>query len=610
MILAALLMVGEVSIDLIQPSLMSRIVDEGVLGLYNNGAGDLSLIIQLGLRMIVLVLFGCLCGSLNSVFCQIACQNAGNLIRKDCFRSIMKFSFPQTEHFGTGSLVTRITNDITQIQNFLSTFIRGMIRTGMFLCGSIFFMFRINRQFGLIVFCAAPVIIACMAVCLIKANPLFFKMQEQLDRVNTIMQEDVSGIRIIKACVKEGHERIRFGKANDALVHTQLRVLIIFAFMNPVVNAVLYIVIAFLLMVGSYQVGAGTITPGNIMAGITYATQLLNGMLMLIMLFQNFSRGLVSWRRVREVLESEPDIRDGDTQNAGQDRDGDMQDAGQEIENTVIQTAGDGMNDRHLQTAVQKIRKGNAQTPFIEFCDVSFRYPESSNMVLKHINLSVRRGETLAVMGATGCGKTTLVSLIPRFYDVTEGTVQINGTDVREYNLKELRGRISFVLQKNELFSEPVRDNIAWGDPGASETAIRAAAKTAQAEEFIDSLPDGYETAVAERGMNFSGGQKQRLSIARAVLKPSEILIFDDATSVLDLKTEANLHEALQKERPHTTRILVAQRIATVRRADRIAILENGTISACASHEELMKSSQTYRDIYYSQTGKEETPYE
>ncbi len=567
MIFAALLMVGEVWIDLIQPNLMSRIVDEGVLGLYNDNVGDLNIIVRLGLRMVALVLFGCLCGSLNNVFCQIACQNTGNLIRKDCFHNIMTFSFPQTERFGTGSLVTRLTNDITQIQSFLSTFIRGLIRTAMFLCGSIFFMFRINVQFGLIVLCAAPFIIACMAVCLIRANPLFSRLQEQLDRVNSIMQEDVSGIRIIKDCVKEGYERLRFGKANEALVGTQLRVLIIFAFMNPIVNAVLYIVIAVLLLAGSYQVDAGTVTPGNIMAGITYATQLLNGMLMLIMLFQNFSRGIVSWRRVKEILQSEPEIRDGESGSA---------------------------------EAMMK-----SCSAIIEFRDVSFRYPGSSRLILEHINLSVCRGETLAIMGATGCGKTTLVSLIPRFYDVTEGAVLVNGTDVREYRLKELRENISFVLQKNELFSESVRDNIAWGDPEASDTSVRAAAKTAQAEGFIVSLPEKYDTIVAERGMNLSGGQKQRVAIARAVLKPAEILIFDDSTSALDLKTEANLYDALEKEKPQSTRILVAQRIATVRRADRIAILENGTISACACHEELMQISQTYRDIYYSQIGEE-----
>ncbi|MCD7864894.1 MAG: ABC transporter ATP-binding protein, partial [Clostridiales bacterium] len=353
MILAALLMVGEVYIDLIQPNLMSRIVDEGVLGLYHDGVADLELIVQLGFRMIVLVLIGCACGSLNNVFSQIACQNTGNMIRKDCFHRIMTFSFSQTERFSTGSLVTRITNDITQIQNLLSTFIRGLIRTAMFLCGSIFFMFRIHTRFGLIVLCATPFIIICMAVCLMKANPLFSRLQEQLDQVNSIMQEDVSGIRIIKACVKEGYEKLRFGKANDELVRTQLHVLIIFAFMNPVVNAVLYIVIAVLLLAGSYQVDAGTITPGNIMAGITYATQLLNGMLMLIMLFQNFSRGIVSWRRIRDVLTSEPEICGAEKYT--------------------------GNEDMHSGTQDEK-------SPLIEFRDVSFRYPESSDMVLEHIN--------------------------------------------------------------------------------------------------------------------------------------------------------------------------------------------------------------------------------
>ncbi len=573
MIMAAILMVGEVLMDLIQPSLMSRIVDEGVLGVSNNGVGDPDLIISLGIRMIVLVLFGAFCGSMNNVFTQLACQNIGNLIRKDCFHNILMFSFPQMERIGTGSLVTRVTNDITQIQNFLSTFIRSLIRTGMFLCGSIFFMFRINTRFGLIVLSSVPFIILCMAVCLFKANPLFLRLQEQLDEVNSIIQEDVAGIRIIKACVREGYERLRFGKANTALVKTQLRVLLIFAFMNPVINALLYIVIAFLLWFGSYEVGAGTVTPGNIMAAITYATQLLNGMMMLIMLFQNFSRGIVSWRRVNEILTDEPEIRES----------------------------------ANIRVPSPDENRDTTGDPIIEFRDVSFRYQDSCNLILNHLNLTVYKGETVALMGATGCGKTTLASLIPRFYDALDGSFLVDGVDVRDYNLRELREKISFILQKNELFSETIRENIAWGKPEASDDEIHSASKTAQAEEFIVSLSDGFETVVAERGMSLSGGQKQRIAIARAILKPADLLIFDDSTSALDLKTESCLYKALEAEKPQAARLIIAQRIATVRRADRIAILENGSISACGSHEELMRDSQTYRDIYYSQLGEEGT---
>lgn len=272
-ILAGLFMIGEVLMDLVQPGIMSQIVDDGVLGLNNNGVSDLSLIWKLGLQMIGFVLLGGLCGSLNNVFVHMSGQNIGNEIRKDCFRQIMTFSFPQLDQFGTGSLVTRVTNDITQVQNFVSQFVRGMIRTSMLMFGSMYCMFRLNRDFGLIVLCAFPLIVGCLAFCMAKANPLFSKLQAQLDSINAIMQEDVSGIRIIKACVREIYEKARFGKANDALIKTQLRVLVIFAFMNPVINALMYIVVAIILLAGSFEVGSGGTTPGSIMAAITYTTQ-------------------------------------------------------------------------------------------------------------------------------------------------------------------------------------------------------------------------------------------------------------------------------------------------------------------------------------------------
>ena len=547
-VIAALFMVCEVLMDLLQPEIMSRIVDDGVLGRQTGGVGDMRLIWELGIQMIVLVIFGGLCGSLNNMFVHMSAQNIGNEIRKDCFRKIMTFSFPQVDSFGTGSLVTRVTNDITQVQNFVSLFVRGMIRTSMLMFGSIYFMFRLNRQFGLVVLCAFPFIVGCLAICLGKANPLFAKLQAHLDKINAIMQEDVSGIRMIKACVREIYEKIRFGKANDELIKTQLQVLTIFAFMNPIMNALMYIVVAVLLMLGSYEVGQGITTPGTIMAAITYSTQLLNGILSLTMLFQNISRGIASLKRVKEVLHSQPELEDGSF---------------------------DGNTDVRGQ---------------IEFRNVSFSYPGSSQVVLKNINLTVHPGETVAIMGTTGCGKSSLVNLIPRFYDVTEGAVLVDGVDVREYNQTALRDKIAIALQKSELFSTFIAENISWGKPGAEESAIREAAKVAQAADFIESTPDGYETAVAERGMSLSGGQKQCISIARAILKGAEILIFDDSTSALDLKTEANLYAALNDTNPDSTKIIIAQRIASVRRADRIVVLENGTIGACGTHDELMRT--------------------
>lgn len=566
-VLAGLFMIGEVSMDLVQPGIMGQIVDDGVLGLQNGGSGSMHLIWILGLQMIGLVLFGGLCGALNNVFVHMSGQNIGNEMRKDCFRKIMTFSFAQVDSFGTGPLVTRVTNDITQVQNFVSQFVRGMIRTAMLMFGSIYCMFRLNRDFGLIVLCAFPLIVGCLVLCVAKASPLFTKLQAQLDQINTILQEDISGIRIIKACVQEIYEKARFGKANDALIKTQLQALVIFAFMNPVINALMYLVVGVILLAGSYEVRSGATTPGSIMAAITYTTQLLNGILMLVMLFQNISRGAASWKRVKAILQSETQLKDGPF---------------------------NGQNERQGE---------------IEFRDVSFAYPGSSQTVLDHISLKIRPGETIAIMGATGCGKTTLTQLIPRFYDTSGGTVLVDGIDVRRYQLKALREKVAVVLQKSELFSATIRENIAWGAPGAGSDAICAAAAAAQASDFIAAMPDGYDTKVTERGTSLSGGQKQRLSIARAILKQAEILIFDDSTSALDLKTEAKLYAALQKASPQSTKIIVAQRIASVRRADRIVVLENKTIAACGTHDELLASCAAYRDIFHSQIGEEDEDF-
>lgn len=361
-IAAGLFMMGEVLMDLIQPGMMSRIVDSGVLGVNNAGAPNLHLIWMLGLQMIGLVLLGGICGSLNNIFVHIFSQNIGNEIRKECFRRIMAFSFPQLDRYGAGSLVTRVTNDITQVQTFVSLFARGMIRTLLLTFGSMYFMFRLNLHFGLIVLCSFPFLVGVIVFCLWKANPLFPKLQAELDTMNAIMQEDVSGIRIIKACVRETYEKLRFGKANNELIKTQLKTLVIFAFMNPITNALMYVAVTVILLVGAHEAGSGSTTPGTVMAAVTYTTQMLNGILMLVMLFQNISRGITSWKRVKEVLESVPELMDGSFGGAA------------------------------------KVQGE------IEFRDVSFTYPGSSKSVLSHINLTIHRGETLAIMGATGCG--------------------------------------------------------------------------------------------------------------------------------------------------------------------------------------------------------------
>ncbi len=542
------------------PRLMGLIVDEGVLGLSNGGVGDVSLVMRTGARMIGLVLFGCLCGILSGVFANLCSQNFGNDVRKAAFRRVMALSFEQTDRFSTGSLITRVTNDITQIQNLVTQCIRGFVRTFLLFAGGIVCMLSLHLSFGVVVACAMPLIVLCVLFFIGRANPLFAVLQEKLDRLNNVMQENVAGTRVVKAYVREAYEKERFGAANDGLVETQLRVLLLFSYMTPIMNMILNVSVVAVIKVGALQVGAGNVTPGDVMAAVTYISQILNAVMRVNMIFQMVSRGVASGRRVKEVLDCEPAIRDGGFDEAA------------------------------------------AVRGKVEFRDVSFSYPGAGGeRVLSHLNLTIYPGETFGVLGATGCGKSTLVSLIPRFYDATEGQVLVDDVDVRDYTLSALRGRIAVALQKSEIFSTTIGENIAWGDPAASEEQIRRAADAAQATEFIDAKKGGLDERVAQGGHSLSGGQKQRVAIARAVLKNAEILIFDDTTSALDLKTEAKLYEALKREYAGTTKILIAQRIASVKDADRIAVIDNGRLAACGSHEELMENSEIYRDIYDSQ---------
>lgn len=563
-IFAALCMFTEVIISLIQPELMSVIVDKGVLGADNGGVSDLTFVWSTGLQMLGFVAAGGLCGIVNNIFFHVASQNIGNDMRKDAFARVMSFSFSQLEGFGTGSIITRITNDINQVQNCIAQFFRGLIRTSMLTVGSLYFMFRLDVKFGVIVLCVVPLIALVLYFCLHRANPRFFTLQAQLDKVNSVMQEDISAIRIIKACVREEYESVRFGRANSELIKTQLGVLTIFAFMNPTVNLLINLIITLIFAFGAREVNLGATTPGSIMAAVTYATMLLNGIMGLTMVAQNISRGAASWTRVSEILYSEPWMKDGGF-------DGD--------------TATHGA---------------------LELKNVSFSYPSGATPVLENVNLSVNAGETLAILGQTGCGKTTLINLIARFYDVTEGAVLIDGVDVRRYNMDALRDKIAVITQESQLFSMSIKDNIAWGKPDAGDDEIVTAARDAQADDFISARPLGYDSPVAERGSSFSGGQKQRISIARALLKNADIIIFDDSTGALDLKTEAELYKAVDVRFPNSTKIIVAQRIATARRADRIAVLADKGVAAIGTHAELMAHSPIYREIYKSQFGEEE----
>ena len=564
-LLAAGFMVAEVYVDIYQPRLMAEIVNEGILGLSNGGNPNLSLIVSTGIRMLLVVLAGGLFGILSAVFTNMTGQGCGNEIRKLCFERIMHFSFDQTDDFSTGSLITRITNDVTQVQSLIMQMIRGLVRCLMFFIGGTAALLSLDLSFGVIIACAFPVILIDIIFVVWRTNPLFTVLQESLDKLNSIIQENVTGIRVVKAFIQEKNEEKRFENANRDLVETQFNVQMLLSFLRPVMNIVLNIAVVGIIYVGSIQVQEGSVAPGMVMAAITYISQILNGMMMLAMIFQTISRGLASARRLQEVIDTESGIR-----------------------KEALPSEGDGS-------------RGS-----VRFENVRFIYEDNGAEVLHDINLSIAPGETLAIIGSTGSGKSTLVNLIPRFYDPAEGRVLVDGIDVRAYDPAELRKKVTFCLQKSEFFSTTIRENIALGDPNADEAAIRKAAAAAQADNFIMAQADGYDTAVAERGMSLSGGQRQRVAIARALLKKGEILILDDVTSALDLKTEAALYAALARDYSDVTKIIIAQRIASVRNADRIVVLDGGTIAACGTHAELMQSSPIYRDIYDSQLKEED----
>lgn len=559
-LLAPVFMIGEVSMDLLQPELMSRIIDDGVLGLNNGGVGNLNTVITIGLKMIGFVALGGICGIMSGVFANLCAQQFVNDVRKAVFKRIMEFSFEQTDKFSTGSLITRVTNDITQLQNFVMQCLRGFVRTSMLFIGGIACMVSLNMEFGIIIACALPFVAVCVVYFIAKANPKFTVLQKKLDKVNNVMQENVSGARVVKAYVKEDYETERFEKANNELVSTQLDVLLLLSYMTPIMNIILNLSVVAVIKVGGIQVSAGSATPGNVMAAITYCSQVLNAVMRMTMIFQTASRGIASKKRVMEIINCDPAIKSG---------------------------------TYNKETAV----KGK-----VEFKNVSFAYPGMDNEnVIENFNLVINPGETIGILGATGCGKSSLVNLIPRFYDVTKGEVLIDDVNVKDYDLQVLRDKVSIALQKPEIFSTTIAENIAWGDDSADIEKIRQAADIAQATEFIDNRTDGMDTQVSQGGHSLSGGQKQRVAISRAVLKNSEILIFDDATSALDLKTEADLYSELSVKKYDVTRIIIAQRIASVKNADRIVVMDNGRLADVGSHSELIKTSEIYKDIYESQ---------
>lgn len=553
-VLTPLSMVGEVLGDLLQPKLMSKIVDDGVLG------QDMDLIIRTGLLMLLVLIGGGACGIAASAFGGIASQSFSRDLRVDVFKRVMGLSFEQTDKFTTGSLVTRLTADITAIQQMVDFLLRMLVRDSLLFFGGIIMMLTLNVRFGIIILCALPVEIIMMIVILKKANPYYSIVAKRLDSVNSVVQENVTGARVVKAYVREDSEEKRFDDANISLMESNLRVQTLMAILQPLLMIILNLSVIAVIVIGGWQVQAQAMKVGEVMAAITYLTQVLQGVMMMSMMFQTLAKASASANRLREVLETDPVIKSGSV----------------------------SLSDKTGGT--------------VSFKNVSFSYPETKGRpVISDFTLDIKSGESVAILGATGSGKSSLVNLIPRFYDCTAGEVLVDGVNVKDCKLDELRKKVGIVLQKSELFSGTVEDNIKWGDKNATHEEVISAAQAAQADEFIQKIPAGYEGMIAEKGASLSGGQKQRLSISRAVLKKPEILILDDSTSALDLGTEAKLRAEIDRKMNGTTLIIIAQRIQSVKSCDRIAVLDHGRLCACDTHENLLKTCEVYQDIYASQ---------
>ncbi len=552
-IMSPIFMMAEVIADLYQPKLMADIVDKGVL------EGNLNLIFRVGLIMLFIAILGAFSGICASAFSGVASQNYSNDLRNKVFSQVMNLSLEQTDQYTTGSLITRLTNDIVATKNFIDMALRLFVRTSFMFLGGIVMTLTLDINFGLVLICVFPVQFLILWIVLSKSSFLYSVVQKKLDKLNLVVQENIIGARVVKLFVREKYEEERFGDVNDELMQTSLRIQKLMAILSPFLMLIMNISIVAIIFVGGLQIDAKEIQIGQIMAAITYVTQILMSILMLVTMLQIIVRAKVSSSRIQEVLDTKPLVLGGD------------KDA--------------------------KIIKGN-----VLFNSVSFSYPTSEGKpVLDKVNLRIKAGEKMAIIGTTGSGKTSLVNLIPRFYDTTKGSIEIEGVNIKEYTLESLRSNIAYVLQKSELFSGTILDNIRWGNENATEKEVIAAAKIAQADEFIMKFKEGYQSIIGEKGASLSGGQKQRIAIARAILKNPKILILDDSTSALDMDTESSLQKALMENFKNTTIIMIAQRVASVMNANEILVLDKGSICARGTHNELLKTSSLYQSIAESQ---------
>ena len=553
-ILGPLSIILEVILEINIPILMSRIVDVGI------PEKNLSVVIITGLFMILMALCSLGAGMLSSKFSSEAGAGFASCLRGALFNKVQEFSFSNTDKFSTASLITRLTTDVTNTQNALITIIRMLMRSPVMLIGATFMAFTINGELALIFLVAIPILAVAIFIISKMAFTRFEKVLRQYDNLNTTVQENLISIRIVKAFVRSDYEKGKFKNVNDMLMAASIKAEKVIVWNMPIMNLTVYSCIIAVLWFGGNKIIEGSMLSGALISFINYVTQILMSLMMIGMALTQLVLSRASMTRITAVLSEEPDIEGAKEEDSPDVKDGS-----------------------------------------ITFRHVNFRYATNSDDILSDIDFTIHSGETIGIIGGTGSSKTSLVQLIPRLYDVTEGEVLVGGRNVKEYNLKTLRSQVAMVLQKNVLFTGTIRDNLRWGNAEATQEEIEAACKAASAHDFIMSFPDGYDTMLGQGGVNVSGGQKQRLCIARALLCNPKILILDDSTSAVDTATDASIREALRHSLPGATKLIIAQRITSVADADRIIVLENGHIDAMGSHEELLETNEIYRDVYTSQ---------
>ncbi len=547
----------EAIFELIVPLIMADIIDVGI----NGGAGK-PYIYRMGGIMILMGALGLCCALVCQYLASRASQGVGTVVRNDLFRHIGSLSHAELDRFGTPSLITRVTNDVNQVQSAVAMLIRLVVRAPFLVIGAAVMAMTIDLKLSLVFLAVMPLVAAVLYFIMFRSVPLYRVIQKKLDKISLITRESLSGARVIRAFSGEAAEEKRFREANDDFADTSMRVGRLSALLNPLTYAIMNLAIAAIVWFGGFRVDSGALTQGQVIAFVNYMTQISLALVVVANLVVLFTKAAASSARINEVFETEPSIKDG---------------------------AGAAVSEK---------------APVIEFKDVSFSYSEGGDNALENITFSVRKGETVGIIGGTGSGKSTLVSLIPRFYDAEKGSVLINGADVKSYGLKELRQKIGFVPQKAMLFSGTIAENLRWGNENASDEQLQKAAETAQAKEFIDKMPDGFNTHINQGGRNLSGGQKQRLTIARALTGNPEILILDDSASALDFATDAALRKAIAKDTQNMTVLIVSQRATSIRHADKIIVLDDGEAAGIGTHSELLESCSVYREIVMSQESK------